>query len=108
MDSIKNITCFGDNDGEINITVSGGTGNYTYEWSTENGSGIVQGQEDQIGLGPGNYKLLLRDGCNTFEYIYTISTPDTLEIVQDEKVNILCHDDSTGLVEITVTGGTAP
>ena len=108
LDSIKNITCFGDNDGEINITVSGGTGNYNYEWSTENGSGIVQGQEDQSGLGPGNYKLLLRDGCNTFEYIYTISTPDTLKIVQDEKVNILCHDDSTGLINITVSGGTAP
>ena len=40
LDSTKNITCFGDNDGEINITVGGGTGNYTYEWSTENGSGI--------------------------------------------------------------------
>ena len=108
LDSTKNITCFGDNDGEINITVGGGTGNYTYEWSTENGSGIVQGQEDQSGLGPGNYKLLLRDGCNTFEYIYTISTPDTLEIVLDEKVNILCHDDSTGKINITVSGGTAP
>ncbi len=108
LDSTKNITCFGDNDGEINITVGGGTGNYTYEWSTENGSGLIQGQEDQSGLGPGDYKLLLRDGCNTFEYIYTISTPDTLEIVQDEKVNILCHDDSTGKIYITVTGGTAP
>jgi gliding motility-associated-like protein len=108
LDSIKNITCNGDNDGEINITVGGGTGNYTYEWSTENGSGLIQGQEDQSGLGPGDYKLLLRDGCNTFEYIYTISTTDTLEIVQDEKVNILCHDDSTGIINITVNGGTTP
>ena len=70
LDSTKNITCNGDNDGEINITVTGGTGNYTYEWSTENGSGLAQDQEDQSGLGPGNYKLILRDGCNTFEYIY--------------------------------------
>tara|TARA_B100001173_G_scaffold290789_1_gene281666 strand:- start:979 stop:3222 length:2244 start_codon:yes stop_codon:yes gene_type:complete len=108
LDSIKNITCNGDNDGEINITVGGGTGNYTYEWSTENGSGIVQGQEDQSGLGPGNYKLVLRDGCNTFEYIYTISTPGILEITLDDKVNILCHDDSTGSINITVNGGTAP
>ena len=108
LDSIKNITCNGDNDGEINITVSGGTGNYTFEWSTENGSGIVQGQEDQSGLGPGDYKLILRDGCNAFEYIYTISTPGVLEITLDEKVNILCHDDSTGKINITVTGGTAP
>ena len=66
LDSIKNITCFGDNDGEINITVGGGTGNYTYDWSTQNGSGIIQGQEDQSGLGPGIYKLILRDGCNHY------------------------------------------
>ena len=108
LDSIKNITCNGDNDGEINITVSGGTGNYTFEWSTENGSGIVQGQEDQSGLGPGDYKLILRDGCNAFEYIHTITTPDILNINLDEKVNILCHDASTGKINITVTGGTAP
>jgi gliding motility-associated-like protein len=108
LDSIKNITCNGDNDGEINITVSGGTGDYTFEWSTENGSGIVQGQEDQSGLGPGTYKLILRDGCNTFEYLHTITTPDILAINLDEKVNILCHDDSTGVIGITVSGGTLP
>jgi len=108
LDSTKNITCNGDNDGEINITVTGGTGNYTYEWLTENGSGIQQGNQDQGGLAPGNYKLILRDGCNTFEYIYTITTPDTLEISLDEKVNVLCHDDSTGKIDISVTGGTLP
>ena len=108
LDSTKNITCNGDNDGEINITVTGGTGNYTYEWSSENGSGIQQGNQDQIGLAPGNYKLILRDGCNTFEYIYTITTPDTLEISLDEKVDVLCHDDSTGKIDISVTGGTLP
>jgi len=108
LDSTKNITCFGDNDGEINITVGGGTGNYTYDWSTQNGSGIIQGQEDQSGLGPGIYKLILRDGCNTFEFIHTISTPEVLEISLDEKVNILCHDNSTGKINISVNGGTAP
>ena len=108
LDSTKNITCNGDNDGEINITVTGGTGNYSYEWITSNGSGIQQGQQDQSGLGPGDYKLILRDGCNTFEYLYTITTPDTLNINLDDKVNILCHDDSTGKINITVTGGTAP
>ena len=108
LDSTKNITCNGDNDGEINITVTGGTGNYSYEWITSNGSGIQQGQQDQSGLGPGDYKLILRDGCNTFEYLYTVTTPDNLSINLDEKVNILCYDDSTGKINITVTGGTAP
>ena len=69
---------------------------------------LFKGQEDQSGLGPGIYKLILRDGCNTFEFIHTISTPEVLEIILDEKVNILCHDDSTGKINISVNGGTAP
>ncbi|MBL6685065.1 MAG: gliding motility-associated C-terminal domain-containing protein, partial [Flavobacteriaceae bacterium] len=108
LDSTKNITCNGDNDGEINITVRGGTANYSYEWITSNGSGIQQGEQDQSGLGPGDYKLILRDGCNTFEYLYTITTPDVLEINLDEKVNILCYDASTGAIGVTVSGGTLP
>ena len=30
----------GENDGSIDITVSGGTSNYSYQWSTKNGSGL--------------------------------------------------------------------
>ena len=40
--------------------------------------------------------------------VITISTPEVLEIILDEKVNILCHDDSTGKINISVNGGTAP
>ncbi|MEL1230915.1 MAG: hypothetical protein VXA26_06350, partial [Candidatus Neomarinimicrobiota bacterium] len=108
LDSLKNITCNGDDDGEINITITGGTGNYEFLWSTENGDGLIEDKEDQAGLSPGNYKLILRDGCNTFEYIYTISTPDVLEISLEEKQDILCHDNSTGVIDVTVSGGTLP
>ena len=108
LDSLKNITCNGDDDGEINITITGGTGNYEFLWSTENGDGLIEDKEDQAGLSPGNYKLILRDGCNTFEYIYTISSPDVLEISLEEKLDILCNNSSTGFIDITVSGGTLP
>ena len=75
LDRKQDITCFGDDDGAIEISVTDGTGVYTYDWSTTNGSGLVQGQQDQSGLSPGDYKLILSDSCTTLEYNYTIRSP---------------------------------
>ena len=33
--------CNGDSNGSIDIAVTGGNGNYTYTWSTNNGDGLV-------------------------------------------------------------------
>ena len=64
------ISCNGANDGAINITPSGGSGSYTFNWSSNvSNSGIVQGQEDQSGLGPGSYSVSVTDsnGANATE-----------------------------------------
>ncbi|MEZ4966720.1 MAG: hypothetical protein R2791_15865 [Saprospiraceae bacterium] len=49
-------------DGAINLTVSGAGGPYMYNWTTSNGSGIVQGQEDQSALTVGTYNVVVTDG----------------------------------------------
>lgn len=112
LDQKSDITCFGDNDGSIDISVSGGTGNYTYEWSVGGvdfaDSGLVQGQQDQTGLAPGVYQLILSDSCTTVQKVYTISTPDLFEVQLDSKTDILCYGDSTGEIFITARGGTQP
>ena len=107
--SKKNITCFGDNDGSIEISVRKGTGIYTYSWSTENGSGLAIGETtNPTGLGPGIYKLDLSDGCETLSFTYEIIEPELLTITIDEKTDILCHGDTTGKIHVTVDGGIAP
>ena len=112
LDRKQDITCFGDNDGAIEISVTDGTGVYTYDWSTSGvdfaDSGLVQGQQDQSGLSPGDYKLILSDSCTTLEYNYTIRSPGELEITLDEVQNVLCFGDSTGKISVTVSGGTQP
>ena len=112
LDQKSDITCFGDNDGSIDISVSGGTGNYTYEWSVGGvdfaDSGLVQGQEDQSGLSPGTYQLILSDSCTTIQRVFTILSPDLLEVQLDSKTDILCYGDSTGEIFITANGGTQP
>ena len=61
-DGLNTINCFGGT-GKIGLTVSGGSvGNYTYNWSTLNGSGIIAGQKDQPDLTAGKYNILVVDG----------------------------------------------
>jgi hypothetical protein len=59
------------NDGSIDLTVNGGTPGYTYNWSTMDGSGLINGNEDQSGLTAGTYSVTVTDanGCQA-----TIST----------------------------------
>lgn len=107
--SKKDITCFGDNDGSIEISVRKGTGIYTYLWSTVDGSGLAIGETtNPEGLGPGTYKLDLSDGCETLSFTYEIVEPKLLSITLDEKLNILCHGDTTGKILVTIEGGTIP
>lgn len=53
------------NNGSIDISVTGGTGTYTYEWNDQNTS------EDRTGLAAGKYKLQVTDdnGCKALAYV---------------------------------------
>ncbi|MBN2681254.1 MAG: gliding motility-associated C-terminal domain-containing protein, partial [Bacteroidales bacterium] len=69
------VNCFGGNDGAIDMTVSGGTAPYTFEWSN------TELTEDISGLIAGIYNVTVTDanGC-TAEDSYTINQPDSIEI----------------------------
>jgi gliding motility-associated-like protein len=57
---VVNTTCSSDTDGAIDITVTGGTGAFTYAWS--NGSE----DEDITGLLPGEYTVTVTDEATCF------------------------------------------
>lgn len=52
-------------DGAINLTVNGGTGPFTYAWTTVGGAGLNPTAEDQTGLTAGTYNVTVTDarGC---------------------------------------------
>ena len=107
-----NISCKGANDGSIDITPSGGSGAYTYIWSTNDGSGLVQGEQDQSGLGPGTYALTLRDSNgNETSQNFTLTEPDEVIISQSSvsdynNFEVSCFGGSDGEINITMSGGT--
>ncbi len=96
-----NVNCFNGTDGAINITVSGGTLPYTYDWS--NGAS----SEDLSNLSAGNYDVTVTDalGCE-ISYSTEITQPDTL-MIQYQVYNATCTA-ANGSIQVQVTGGTTP
>ncbi|MBF26066.1 MAG: hypothetical protein CMP49_06115, partial [Flavobacteriales bacterium] len=98
----EDLGCYGDNNGVIDILVSGGTGNYTYEWS--NGE-ITQ---DINGLSSGTYSINVFDEnfCIVSEE-YIITEPNEILISTDSEsfLDLLCFGDSDGFIDISVSGG---
>ncbi|MBL4905738.1 MAG: gliding motility-associated C-terminal domain-containing protein, partial [Flavobacteriaceae bacterium] len=103
--STSNVICFGANDGEILITPSGGSGNYTFSW-TKDGAPFAT-TEDLTNIGPGDYEVTLTDsnGCS-ITADYTITEPLELILIVDNVVNVLCFGADTGSIAISVSGGT--
>lgn len=94
--------CFGGNDGSIDLTVEGGTGAYSFEWS--NGATT----EDMNGLISGTYTVTVTDakGCSAYETIQ-INQPEELIINYPTLFEQPTANGRTdGWVEAIITGGT--
>ncbi|MBK9353828.1 MAG: SprB repeat-containing protein [Bacteroidetes bacterium] len=99
--TVTNATC-GQNNGAINVTVSGGTAPYTYVWN--NGTTT----EDRTGLAAGTYSVLITDanGCTvnlTGIVVNNTAGPNA----SMTKTDATCGN-CNGTIDVTVTGGTTP
>ncbi|MXV53239.1 DUF11 domain-containing protein [Pedobacter sp. HMF7647] len=98
-----NVICNGDADGIANVTVTGGTAPYTYNWTPKGGTGPTA-----TGLTAGTYTCAILDakGCTTTATV-TITQPDPL-LVDVDQVNVSCKGAGDARVTLTPSGGTAP
>ena len=103
------ITCHGAGDGSIDVTVSGGTPNYTYTWSRDPQAGFSDpGTEDLSGLQPGVYTLSVTDDndCPGNTLMFTITEPDDLTVSAGSVTHVSCFGDSDGALTVSISGGT--
>lgn len=97
-----NVLCHGGSDGALDVTPSGGTPPYYYEWSNGMHS------EDLLNIPAGNYSLTITDsnGC-LFDWVMVIIEPDPL-YASIHSSDVSCFGDSNGFIDLIVNGGTPP
>ena len=97
----NHVNCFGDSTASIDLNVSGGTAPYTISWS--NG----ELTEDIDSLIAGIYTVNITDsnGC-VLQNIDTIQEPSAALTASASVTGVNCAGDSTGTIDISVTGGT--
>lgn len=98
------ISCFGANDGNIALSVSGGSGNYEFNWTGPNG--FSASTESIDNLSPGNYIVIIQDefGC-TQTRSYRIEEPPPLVVSLNSTMDVLCAGDESGEIALNITGG---
>ncbi len=101
-ESVTNVSCNGGSNGAIDLSVSGGVSTYTYSWTP------AATTEDLTGLTAGSYSVVVTDAKScTANKTISVTEPAAIAI-NSTKVDILCNGASTGSIDVTTTGGTAP
>lgn len=102
----KNIACFNGNDGYITVSVSGGSGGYTYTWSHD-----AQLHQPNAGsLAAGNYLVTVTDvnGCSLSTSYALIQPATAVTFNPPTVVNTTCFGSANGSITARPTGGSLP
>ena len=111
-EKIKNVQCFGAQDGEIIFKGVGGTLPYNFNWSNgSTTSSWVETPLDTISqLEPGVYQLTITDakGCTTVSDSLPITEPEQLYVNLDSINQNPCSSAMQGQIFTTAYGGQTP
>jgi len=103
VNNIKNISCNGSNDGEIDLGVESFFEPYTMDWfhdSSETSSTVT-------GLAVGNYNVAITDKNGISKLVnFSIFEPDKLSVEVLSTINTECNGIKNGIADIAVEGGT--
>ncbi len=94
------VSCNGGSDGSAAINVSGGNGNYIYNWSNGQSNTTI------TNLSAGTYSVVITDAaaCTTTASV-TITQPPVLVISSIPTTSISCYGGSDGSASVIATGG---
>ncbi|HTF03905.1 MAG TPA: PKD domain-containing protein, partial [Bacteroidia bacterium] len=96
--------CSGANNGSATVNPSGGAGGYTYSWTPSGGSAATASSIYAV-----SYTCTITDanGC-TLTQSFLITEPVTVVASSGPVTNVDCFGNSTGSIDVTQSGGTAP
>jgi len=99
----ETVACFGGTDGDILLTVVGGTMPYSYIWN----NGAIT--PNLSGLSDGTYSVVVTDsnGCSATASAQ-VTAPGAPLIASTTGSALVCNGTNTGTVSVTAVGGTGP
>ncbi len=100
----QNVSCYGGDNGVIEIMATGGETPYSYTWNHGAATNLINNLE------AGTYEVTVTDanGC-TSVYSTTIGQPVSPVLAQVTVTsNVSCFNGNNGSLDLTVNGGTAP
>ena len=102
---ITDVTCFGDSDGAIEITVQGGFTPYTFNWAS-GGIALPDDGTTLTGLEAGTYDVTVtgNDGALGFGS-FVVSGPPEVGFIFNGMTEPACFGDTNGSIDITPIGG---
>lgn len=106
--TINTVSCFNGSNGAINLTPTGGSGTYTYNWA---GPGINAGNQtvqDPANLTAGTYTVTITDSNNCTKTVTTtVTAPSQITLPNGNQIvtNVTCNGLSNGSIAITPVGG---
>jgi hypothetical protein len=105
----QHVTCFGANNGIINITAAGGTATGNYAYSIKGGpeTAFANGNSHTItGLEPGTYVITVKKGTDVMPVplIAIVEGPARLNITAS-ATDAGCYGDASGVITVNASGG---
>jgi hypothetical protein len=93
----------GNNQGSVNVALSGGTVPYNSLWNTGSTS------EDLLNIGEGNYTCIVTDadGCEINFGTTVFNDQGTLEVLNTVITDEMCGG-GNGMIDLIITGGSSP
>jgi trimeric autotransporter adhesin len=104
---VTNINCFGDNNGQIEATLSNAasiSGPFTYSW--QHNANLNASVASSLAAGTYNLSVTSNKGCNgTAQAVVTQPTELVAGLTSS---NVTCHNVDNGSASLSVTGGIPP
>jgi len=98
------ISCFGADDGSIELNLEGGVSPISFIWSDDSNAG-----QSRNNLPPGDYSVLIQDasGCE-IQRDFTIIEPEEISIAAVVTNAIDCDNPASGSIDLQISGGNSP
>jgi len=100
--SITHVKCYGAYTGAIDINLTGGVAQYSYNWSSG------QTTQDLTNISADTYSVTVTDANSQTATASFNVTQNPLPTFTFVRQNLICYGDSNGSIQTTITGAFAP